>query len=145
MNVNFYVCTDDKRKVTKNLTPLNSLTCNIKDKSSLKNPSLILSKKSFNSINNCNYCYISDFGRYYFIENITLLTAERVLIECKCDVLMSFNGGIRSLNGMIDRQENLHNPYIIDNSVPIRSERIVSYHKIGALEGNSILLTVTNK
>lgn len=144
MNVNFYVCNDDKRKVNKNLSPVNSITCKIKDNCTLDNPVLIIEKDSLPNIATSNYCYISDFARYYYIHDITLMTGGRIAVKCRCDVLMSFSGSIRSLNGVIERQEHLFNDYIVDEKAPVRSERLISYHQVGSVTGSSILLTVTS-
>lgn len=144
MNVNFYVCNDDKRKVNKNISPTSSVNCKVKDNCTLDNPVIILDKDSVPNWVTSNYCYISDFRRYYFIEDVTLMTGGRIAIKCKCDVLMSFSGSIRSLNGVIERQEYLYNDYITDNNAPVRSERLISYHQVGSVNGSSILLTVTS-
>lgn len=144
MNVNFYVCNDDRRKVNKSITPVNSISCKIKDDCTLDNPVLIIEKDSLSNFATSNYCYISDFARYYYVEDVTLMTGGRIAVKCRCDVLMSFSGSIKSLNGVIERQEHLFNNYIADDKAPVRSERLISYHQVGSVTGSSILLTVTS-
>ena len=43
---------------------------NLKDDTSIINPVLTLNLKSHSKLRKCNYIYIPDFGRYYFITNI---------------------------------------------------------------------------
>lgn len=65
-------------------------------------------------ISKCNYCYIEELDRYYYITDITIQRNNVWLLSLKCDVLMTFEGGIRALNGTVDRQENKYNGYIPD-------------------------------
>ena len=45
MNVNFYICTDDRRKVNKSISTVNTINCNIKERCSLDSPVLIIAKE----------------------------------------------------------------------------------------------------
>lgn len=65
-------------------------------------------------ISMCNYCYIAELSRYYYIKDITIYRKGVWVISLKCDVLMTFASGIRSLSGTVDRQENKYNGYIPD-------------------------------
>lgn len=48
-----------------------------------------------------NYCYISEFGRYYFINNITSVRNGLWKIDCSVDVLMSYKTSILNLNVIV--------------------------------------------
>lgn len=65
-------------------------------------------------ISKCNYCYIEELDRYYYITDITIQRKNVWILSLKCDVLMTFSSGIRALNGTVDRQENKYNGYIPD-------------------------------
>lgn len=144
MLVNFYSCSDDMRKVNKQLNAIKeSLECKIKDECSLEAPYLLLHKSSLTNISRTNYCYIGDFGRYYYIKNINTLKGQLIEVSCICDVLMSFRNEIRALSGMILRQESITNPFIVDEKLPVRTNRIISYKYVGDLgNSNGIALTV---
>ena len=62
-------------------------SCVLIDDTSLMNPVFKLEIES-NPIGK-NYCYVSDFNRYYFITDITS-SQNFWYISCKCDVLASF-------------------------------------------------------
>lgn len=87
------------------------------------NPSILLDIGT--EISTCatfNYCKIPKFDRYYFIEKIST-EGGLVRIDCKCDVLMSHKKDILNSTQYILRNENLRSPYLVDNQVPIRSDK----------------------
>lgn len=144
MNITLYENYSDNRTVTKNITPLKTIPCKLKNDCTLTNPIIIISKESLNNWVSANYAYIDIFKRYYYINDVKLMTAERIEINLKIDVLMSFADQIKSISGVIDRQEFLTNSYITDEKLPIRSKRTISYKKIGSLGNSStIVLTAT--
>lgn len=86
-------------------------SCTMIDDTSLMNPTFKLSIAS-NPIGN-NYCYVSDFGRYYFITDIR--TYQNFwYISCRCDVLASFKTEIGSQSHYILRSASDHDEYISD-------------------------------
>lgn len=58
-----------------------------------------------NNLLSANYAYIEDLSRYYFIEDITVVTDRLFEISMKVDVLMSFNEEIRANSVMVARSE----------------------------------------
>ena len=69
-----------------------------------------------------NYIYISAFGRYYYIDDITIATAQTMVISCSVDVLMSFNTDIKNCPINVIRT-NTAPTYVPDNSLPIDTSR----------------------
>lgn len=67
----------------------------------------------------CDYAYIPDLGRYYFLGERIRTTGNCIKLWLKTDVLASFKAQIRSNNGIVARQENLNNAYYRDNEMPI--------------------------
>lgn len=63
-------------------------------------------------LNNCNYVYIEDFKRYYYITNKKSINNDVIELSLKCDVLMSFKNDILNSKGLIIKSENLINDYI---------------------------------
>lgn len=142
MVVNTYINYSDNRKVKKSITPIKQYGCVLKDRCGVANPVIRIYDPD-TDLYRANYAYIDTFGRYYYINNI-VTTPEFLELEMSVDVLMSFQSAIFNLNTYIERQENVYNLYIADHSLPVRTERGLSYLKIGDLGNNSsILLTVT--
>lgn len=65
-----------------------------------------------------NYCYCPDFKRYYFITNITSVTAIVFDIECICDVLATFREDILDTTAFVMYAETQYNSAIADRRLP---------------------------
>ena len=122
INVNFLTTTDDNRKVSKSYTVNKAnVACDIYDSCDLYNPTLIVKS---NSVISSNYLYIPNFNRYYFIVNKNLDKGGRTIINCECDVLMSFKNDILNSTQLIIRSadtsnEKVKNSKITDTLRPI--------------------------
>lgn len=97
---------------------------------SVENPVLIL-EESVANIMSVNYCYISDFGRYYFIADKTCDVNGLWTISCKVDVLESFKNDISRLKGIVKRQTNNYDMYLKDSQIPIGARKTVAIRQIG--------------
>ena len=87
-------------------------SCTMIDDTSLMNPTFKLSIAS-NPIGK-NYCYVSDFDRYYFITDIR--TYQNFwYISCRCDVLASFKTEIGNQSHYILRSASDYDEYISDS------------------------------
>jgi len=111
MEVIFYKNKSDKKVVSKNIEQKINTNCILKDDTNIKNPTIIIS--NLTDLKNCNYVYIEEFNRFYYINNITF-SQQRYYIECNCDVLMSFRKDILNLKCIIKRQEKKYNLYLND-------------------------------
>lgn len=93
-----------------------------------------------------NYVYIPEFGRYYFITDITVLRENLFRVSMHVDVLMSFNSQIKALNVWGIRSSIIQTPNIPDGEAPISAERVKYPEQAAALSphqfGNYILITV---
>jgi len=64
-----------------------------------------------------NYVYISDFGRYYYVEEVKALRNNILELSLTCDPLESFKAQILDHDAIIDKQENQWNLYLNDDSI----------------------------
>lgn len=62
-----------------------------------------------------NYIYITEFNRYYFVTDITVVRYNLYEISLSIDILMSYKNGIKKLPAFIERNENDFNDDLIDN------------------------------
>lgn len=125
MNVTLYSNSSDNNVVDKTLTSIATKTVNMKEDCSLLNPSFILSANSLSELKNCNYMYVEDLGRYYYINNIQFMRGNIYQVDCHCDVLMSFKSQYRSKSAIIRRQQNNFNLYLNDQMYRVyNKERI---------------------
>lgn len=90
-----------------------SYSCVLLDNTSLMNPTFKLEIAS-NPIGN-NYCYVSDFGRYYFIDDISSYQ-NFWYISCHCDVLATFKTPILNGSHYVLRSASSYDEYIADSA-----------------------------
>ena len=120
MTVTLYKNTSDKRNLNKVITEIKSVSATAKGEINIISPTLIL--ECFST--DFNYCYISDFNRYYFVKSITLLTGQRVQIDLTVDVLMSYKEEIKNLTVNVLRYENIEPTYLTDSRIPLFSDTV---------------------
>lgn len=103
--MNIYLAKTTKR-VNSTLIPSfgNAVYAHLKDECNLLHPTLILQVKRVHDkvtvdgydLNTVNYVYIPTWNRYYWLDNMTFLDAERVEITLSVDVLASYKKDIAS-------------------------------------------------
>lgn len=105
-------------------------SCNIKSPSSLVTPIAEFSSAS-NPIA-YNYAYISEFSRYYFIDDWTF---DRGLwiASLRCDVLATYKTEIGGTNLYILRSSATYNTYVKDNYYPMTGDEEEDYDSDGAM------------
>lgn len=118
MIVVFYNNHSKNNVINKNID--NDITYNniiLKEPCNIIQPHIILNY-NFNIIGK-NYCYIVQWQRFYYIENITFLEGQRIEISLMSDPLMSFKSKILNSTQNIIRAEETGRTYINDTSYPI--------------------------
>ena len=120
MNVTLYKNTSDKRNLNKVLSEIKSVSATAKGEINIISPTLIL--EYFSTY--FNYCYISEFNRYYFVKSITLLTGQRIQIDLSVDVLMTYKEDIKNLTVNVLRYENIEPTFLTDSRIPLFSDTI---------------------
>lgn len=69
----------------------------------------------------CNYAYIPDFHRYYYI-NVGLIEGSTVRLIMKSDALSSFYDGYKDSKVIAKRSSSDVNPNIVDTASPFKPE-----------------------
>ena len=114
MTIKFYNNLSDKIVVDKNITQLGAdVTGTLRENCSIIDPVIKVEGTVGSNITTCNYAYISEFARYYYITNIVCV-GKLFEVHMHVDVLMSFRGDIRSNNAVVSRQEKQYNLYLQD-------------------------------
>ena len=104
-----------KNQLDKSLTTITTATGTLKEDTSIIDP-VIKIQCSIDSVKNCNYMYISNFGRYYFITDMRSITNSIVEFTAHVDVLTTYAGQIRGNTAIVKRQENRWNLYLDDGT-----------------------------
>lgn len=136
MEGTLYYNKSDKRYLHKQLDQIgNALTIELIEPSSIINPSFILSNES--RVREANYIFIPDLGRYYYIEDY-IFEYERIIINCKVDVLMSFKDYIANLEIITERtsHKGQQNLFLPDNKIKEYSYPFIEVHKLKCTSNN---------
>lgn len=116
MTIILYSCNDENNKLNKNLENAYTVSGNFRNIADISNPSFTLN--TVNPIEKYNYCYIPDFGRYYYAK-INALRTGLYSLDCNVDVLMSFKEEISNLDAIIERGETNQNYYLVDSEMKL--------------------------
>ena len=112
VSVALYQNNSENYRLDKSLTAKYAESCTLKDGCSIESPVLLITNA--NNLSDCNYLYISDFGRYYFIEDIISIRDGLWEIHAHVDVLMTYSTQIKACTATFKRQEHLFNMYLDD-------------------------------
>ena len=99
-----------KQPTAAQLNAATSYDVTLLDNTSLMNPTFKLS--GANPIGN-NYAYVADWGRYYFIEDVSS-HQNFWYVSCKCDVMATFKTPILSGSHYVLRSASDYDEYISD-------------------------------
>ena len=127
LSVTLYNSASPVEKIGKTLTAGGSYSCTLKDTTSVLNPVLII--RTSDAVYNYNYLYISEFQRYYFINDIKSVNNNVWEISAHVDVLETYKTAILANNAVIKRQEKLYNLYLDDPEF-----HVLNYERIQTLK-----------
>ena len=113
MNLKLYQNNSENNKVTKSITQLYSLTGYLRDDCSIIDPVISVENISAANLVKTNYAYISEFGRYYYINNI-ICKGKLFELHMHVDVLQSFGTSRLNCNAVVARQQSKYNLYLQD-------------------------------
>ena len=99
MNILLYKTTNANNDLNKTISDKVELVGVLREASSVITPSILIQSNPIGY----NYAYIPEFGRYYYIKNITAFRKGAYIVDLKCDVLMSFREEILNMSGVVSR------------------------------------------
>lgn len=129
MEITLYINTSSEKQVYKNLTLFKKYdTSYLKFPTDILNPTIRITDQLESGVLDCNYAYIKDFGRYYFISNITIFNNETIDIYLTVDVMMSWWNEFKLYNMLIGRCEDWHSwdDEVIDNQCSFKQGVVVT-------------------
>ena len=143
ITIDLYNVSDDNEKIDKTLGTAKEFTnCSIKEQTDVTNITLRI--QTPDNLSGYNYAYVSEYGRYYYIDRIEATPTGYWVLSCRCDVLMSFKSQILDLQGTVTRSESLYNGYLTDPTYKAYAYRnIVTRSFPNAINSDTfILMTV---
>lgn len=120
MNVKYWSGFSKRKNSTKIPTGGTTATVALKDDTSIMNPTI----DSASIPVSANYFYISDFGRYYFVKNVTKVGATRNLFELEEDVLATYKTSIGSYSAFVSRSASYYDTNLHDSAISQSQEYV---------------------
>ena len=123
ISVQFGTCSCENEVVNKkNSVTLGTAVSCVMVNTDIINPILKVESDKANS----TYCYISDFGRYYFVESCEGTTGAHCFLRCHVDVLYTYKDAILGLSCMVARNEDINKwkKDLVDRAIPVSNNRI---------------------
>lgn len=118
MELSLYISTDDENVINKEMVLQKKIEIKLKDNVDLISPIIILKDDDSLNIMNCNYCYLNELKRYYFIRDIALMNGNMFKLILECDVIESFKDDILNsqckYNRIIKDGDFMEFPYDLD-------------------------------
>ena len=143
MQIILYNLKADKKLLDKTqITPIFEKTidnCVLKESTEIITP--VLNLVRFDGIFSCNYAFIPDFNRYYFINEISVERGNICNISLECDVLTSFKDDIKNLKVIACRSSNRYNRFLVDSMIPAENNVQVNVRRLSTGLFQSNLLT----
>ena len=138
MQIKFGYTFDDRRKLEKNVTWFNTFDCKPYTDYNISAPNLLIVNAT-GAIANNNYAYISDDGRYYYVDSVTVGRNGMYAVQLSVDVLMTYADAIKNLSATISRQENIGINNIVDSLLPLQNRK-----DLAVIEFESSEFNITN-
>ena len=142
MEIVLYNTVDNENVINKSLTEKYVLDIKLKNDTSIIEPLLILNDKKTMNFQECNYCFISEFDRYYFIRSIESMNNNLWGLRLECDVLESFKDDI--LNSHAEYKRTIKEGDFLDfNAVTDLRKDIDIYDSNVTISGNKNIVFST--
>lgn len=88
-----------------------TLSGSLRESTSILSPSIRI---EYDNPTAFNYCHIEEFGRYYFVDDVTIERTNLLTLHLAVDVLESFKKEILKQNVIIQTNENNNSKYLPD-------------------------------
>lgn len=102
MLITLFKVTDSQDTVNKTMANGLDIEVRLKSNFNILNPDVLLLIEGFD-VRNYNYLSIPEFGRFYFVDNITNVNNRMYRLTCSCDVLQTYGAEIMAAKGVYQR------------------------------------------
>ena len=119
MTIKYWTSFSKRKNSTKRPTGGTSVTCTLKEGTSIESPVFLLTGNLF------TVTYVEAFSHYYFVTDIKSVRNGLTEIYCKMDVLATFKSDIGSYTAFIERCDYYNNPLLPDPLVAIFNDETV--------------------
>lgn len=122
MQVTLYNTSSAHNVVRKQMTQLKVITGELKENTYMER--IVMNVTYFADYYRCNYAYIPDFHRYYYV-TVELIDGAQVRLIMKSDALTSFYDGYKNSKIIARRSSSSCNPNIVDTASPFKPQPVI--------------------
>lgn len=140
MTIKFYKNHSDNFEVPKNLTDEVQKTGTLREETEIMKPTILM---EFDP-RPYNYCYIEDFGRYYYITGIESVRNGLWRVSCNRDPLQSFWEDIKNAPIITERSGTSANAFIKDDKRRFLQYTEPQYYPIGDIGDSYSMVMVAS-
>ena len=131
ISITLYQNTSNDKTVQKSLTLIKNVTGYLRDETSISNPSVMIDVSGDgNYVLQCNYVYINQLQRYYYITSMNFVRKNLWRLNLHVDVLMTYKDKIQDLTCYIKRNAETYNDMIPDGEVILSPEPVIQVEEI---------------
>lgn len=151
-SINLYKFVGDKLQINKDSnhgsTLIETLSGNFRGSVDILKPVITIQPTETSTVNKilkeCNYCYIADFGRYYYVDKATGREGNNIDLELSIDVRFSWATEMLALEkGIVERNSKSWNTYLDDEELKVyNNPNIATYAFPGSFTNESYVLAV---
>lgn len=138
MVIKLYNNMSDINVLGKNLLNERTVNAVLKDTTNFLRPSLELNTPA----QSFNYFYIPSFGRYYFIDDYSIIRNNLLRIVGRVDVLETYKNDVLNSYGLMRKGKNYNKYYGTFESEVREERRIINFENNFNESGQLVLITV---
>lgn len=140
MTITLYQNQSEYNKIGKTLNPVETLTGNMRNETSVIRPEILINR---NSPTGFNYAYVSELNRFYFVDDVDILRTGVIVAKLRVDVLESFKTVILAQHAIVSKTTT-PNLYLPDENLKtmVKTKTDIVNFPSGLLDnGEFILIT----
>lgn len=139
----FYNNRSDDRNLYKDIVQTISIDGNFKE-TQASDSIVVMVEATYSTLSGSNYVYITDLGKWYFIRERSVVTADITQLRLVCDVLMTYRDELQNCMVYCTRSQNKYNSRIPDTQITHLADDQYVYKQIGdpIITENLILVTI---
>lgn len=116
----------DPRSLSRSFASKITTTADVYDAKTITSPAFELDYNA--AILSCNY--MQAFGRGYYITDIALDKAHKMIVRGRVDVMGTYADNIRNLTALVSRQESHRSAMLTDGKYPVAASYLPYYYTL---------------
>ena len=128
MTITLYNNSSANNVVHKQMTALTTLSGTLKENVNMER--VVVTIPYFANYSTCNYAYIPEFHRYYYV-SVDVLNGQRLKLTMESDPLTSFYSQYAGSQVIAKRSSSNFNEQMVDNKIPFSPQPTYEFRQIG--------------